>query len=351
MRVLHFKTVLLSTAAVLFLMIGSGPPANAAAHRPIAALTASPTNLLSSGGRVVVHLRTNYPARCSLSTAAKVLLVSTRCPRGTLTRSLRIPANTALTSRTIVVNALAQVGAIKVHLAVRIREKAKNASGISASSTVTPTTSMLPTTTTNAPNVTASSAPSGSTWVTSAGWEITVYVTAVETYYSGDATELTGCLSINCGYSNDSNDLGAYPASFVARVKDEGTGLITSGPHAGMYLNWSAGISDTGYWLDTAPRDSYGGALVPFVSAAADGLARRTQVRILGCGTNDDGTAVNASVCAKFQASNWLTQDQFTPGLGGANHIDLYLGDETGPNFEKISPFWITFEGASLSHP
>lgn len=133
-------------------------------------------------------------------------------------------------------------------------------------------------------------------------------------------------------------------------MEDEGTGLITSGPHAGMYLNWSAGLPGSGIWLDTEPRNSYGGVLVPFVTAASDDLARFTQVHLVSCGTNTDGTPPDPTVCATLEASSWQILDQFTPGLGGPNHIDLYIGDETGPNFETTSPFWITYDGATLSY-
>ena len=180
------------------------------------------------------------------------------------------------------------------------------------------------------------------------GWKITVYVTPVERYYGGSPREITGCLTVNCGYRNDDHDLGSYPVGFVRRVKDEGTGLITSGPQAGHYLDWSAGVSDSGYWLDTVARDSYGGALRPFVAAASDTLPRFTKVRVVGCGTNTDGTAVDRHACAVLRAGKWQILDQFTPGLGGSHHIDLYIGDETQPNFENTSPLWITWTGATL---
>ena len=32
-------------------------------------------------------------------------------------------------------------------------------------------------------------------------------------------------------------------------------------------------------------------------------------------------------------AANWTITDEFTPGLGGSRHVDLYIGEETGPGF------------------
>ncbi|HEX6869887.1 MAG TPA: hypothetical protein VF163_02210, partial [Micromonosporaceae bacterium] len=90
-------------------------------------------------------------------------------------------------------------------------------------------------------------------------WQVTVYYTAVESYHTDAAVDVTGCLVLECANGNQS--LGRYPQSFVQAVKDEGTGRITSGPQAGRYLNWSY---DTGYWLDDAPRDSAGRELIPF---------------------------------------------------------------------------------------
>jgi hypothetical protein len=123
-------------------------------------------------------------------------------------------------------------------------------------------------------------------------------------------------------------------------VQDEGTGLISRG----RYLNWS---SDSGYWLDTAARDTHGRALRPYRTAAADGLRDGTFVRLASCGRLDDGSAVPASVCRKLSAPRWQILDAFTPGLGGSRHLDLYVGEETGPTFTS-SPAYATLEGADV---
>ncbi|MBO0841097.1 MAG: hypothetical protein J2O49_09790, partial [Sciscionella sp.] len=166
---------------------------------------------------------------------------------------------------------------------------------------------------------------------------------AVESFHHGVMRSVTGCPKLQC--ANGNSPLGSYPADFVAAVHDEGTGLITSGPHAREYLNWSA---DVGYWLDTAARDSHGRPLEPFVSAAADGLADGTPVRLINCGRQDDGSAVPADVCHRLSTSDWQIRDQFTPGLGGAKHIDLYLGPEFTADFTD-QPIYLTLLNATLS--
>jgi hypothetical protein len=170
----------------------------------------------------------------------------------------------------------------------------------------------------------------------STGWTATVYYTAVLGYHTEPAEPVTGCPVLNC--TRGHSDLGSYPRDFVEAVKSEGAGKITTG----RYLNWS---SDTGYWLDTAARDTDGRALRPFVSAAADRdvLRAGTTFRILHCGRD-----VAAPVCQKLMAARWTITDEFTPGLGGPRHVDLYIGEETGPGFTD-SDWYTTLEGATLA--
>jgi hypothetical protein len=174
----------------------------------------------------------------------------------------------------------------------------------------------------------------------SPGWTVTVYYTAVEKYHSGPPQRVTGCPGIDC--TNGKADLGTYPADFVTAVHDEGTGLTG----AGRYLNWSF---DTGYWLDDAPRDAGGRRLRPFESAAADPgvLAAATRFTIAACGRQDDRSQPPEDVCAKLRAARWTITDEFTPGLGGKRHVDVYIGEETGPGFTE-SPWYVTLEGATL---
>lgn len=177
------------------------------------------------------------------------------------------------------------------------------------------------------------------------GWEVTVYYTAVESFHDGEAVEVTGCPKLDC--DNGDDPLGAYPADFVEAVEAEGTGRITSGEHEGEYLNWSHGV---GYWLDSQTRDSYGDALVPFVSAAADAdvAARGSRITVIGCG---DAADVTAKVCGTITGADWVITDEFTPGLGGDKHIDVYIGEEDGPDFTD-GPWYTTLENAELRvHP
>jgi hypothetical protein len=183
-------------------------------------------------------------------------------------------------------------------------------------------------------------APSVTAARTSTGWEITVYYTVVEKYHHGAPTRVTGCPRLDCTGEHD--DLGTYPADFVADVRTEGTGVTSDG----KYLNWSY---DIGFWLDTAPRDTDGDPLEPWVSAAADPsvLEDGARFRFADCGRQDDGSAVPAPVCGRFRAAEWRIDDQFTPGLGGPKHIDLYLGPETQEGFTD-SELYVTLAGATL---
>jgi hypothetical protein len=167
-------------------------------------------------------------------------------------------------------------------------------------------------------------------------WRVTVYYTAVEEHHSGPATPVTGCPVLDC--ANGSTALGAYPADFVSAVRDEGTGRT----RAGRYLNWS---HDTGFWLDDAPRDAAGETLRPFDTAAADPqvLAAGTRFTLLDCGR----AQVDPAVCDRLRQARWTVRDEFTPGLGGPRHVDLYIGEATGPDFTG-GPWYTTLEGARL---
>ncbi len=79
-------------------------------------------------------------------------------------------------------------------------------------------------------------------------------------------------------------------------MRDGGTGRTVSG----RYLNWS---HDKGHWLDTAPRDSVGRPLRPFVSAAADGLKTGSRVKIVSSGQTPEGEETGPL----FTESHWCT--------------------------------------------
>jgi len=187
----------------------------------------------------------------------------------------------------------------------------------------------------------ASSQPSG-------GWELTVYYTPVERYHHGARRQVTGCPVLDCEHGR--NDLGSYPSDFVDAVETEGNGRISSGDHAGQYLNWSY---DIGFWIDSVPRDSAGGVLRPWATAAADAstLPRGMSFRVVGCGRLDDGSAVPSALCRRFRNTTWTIVDEFTPGLGGPKHIDLYIGDETGPNFTDSDTYTTLVDGEVQQQP
>lgn len=218
--------------------------------------------------------------------------------------------------------------------------KRRNNSTTSTTTTTTPTT-----TTTTTPTTTTTTTP---TTTTSNGslYTITVYYTAVESFHTDAAVNVSGCLIRDCAFGNKL--IGTYPASFIKATKTEGTGRITSGVNAGKYLNWSV---DVGYWLDTIPSDGYGTALVPFQTAAADDIAlkRGTKFLLLAPLIQDDGTPLDTTSANKLLAGQWLINDQFTPGLGGALHLDLYIGEEDRFNFTNQSPMYTTLMNTKIA--
>nr|WP_232295561.1 hypothetical protein [Parafrankia sp. EUN1f] len=178
------------------------------------------------------------------------------------------------------------------------------------------------------------------------GWEITVYYTAVESFHEGTPpTVVRGCRQRECSFGADL--LGTFPAGFVQAVHDEGTGRITSAPLTGSMLNWSY---DTGFWLDDIPSDTAGRALVPFRSAAADSstLPAGTTFVIDECGVEEDGSEIDPSACEALRRTSWEIRDEFTPGLGGEKHLDLYIGEENIPDFTENSPLYLTGIGARI---
>jgi hypothetical protein len=182
-------------------------------------------------------------------------------------------------------------------------------------------------------------------WVTTDGWEITVYYTVVESFHSGPPEEVRGCLNLECQHGTDS--LGVYPSDFIEAVKGNGTGRITSGPHAGEYLNWSI---DVGYWLDTIPRDARGLPLIPYLSAAADiGIPYVTPFKVLDCGKETfTSEPIDPSVCARIASVEWVVRDRFTEGKVG-KHVDLYVGEEDQPDFVTTSQRVVSARNATIS--
>ncbi|HEY0639020.1 MAG TPA: hypothetical protein VGD67_15325 [Pseudonocardiaceae bacterium] len=175
-------------------------------------------------------------------------------------------------------------------------------------------------------------------------WLVTVYYTAVESFHDGPLGEVKGCRTRGCATRDET--LGSYPRGFADAVREEGTGRITSGEHAGRYLNWSYDIE---YWLDDAPRDAHGGVLEPFRSAAADGIPDGTRLRLVDCGTDESGRAVPAGACRTLTAGRWQIRDRFTPGRGGDSHIDLYIGEEDVPDFTTDGETYVSLHDAAFA--
>lgn len=172
-------------------------------------------------------------------------------------------------------------------------------------------------------------------------WKVTVYYTAVQSFHHGAPTPVIGCASLDCAHGDAL--LGSYPGDFVDAVRDEGTGRITAGRYAGRYLNWSY---DVGYWLDDVPRDTAGGVLRPYATAAADPevLAPGAEFTLDDCGEGE----VDAGVCERLRKAVWRVDDAFTPGLGGGGHLDLYIGEEDRPGFTD-SPAYTMLENARIT--
>lgn len=191
------------------------------------------------------------------------------------------------------------------------------------------------------PPVTSGAPAPGTSSAAASDWRVTVYYTPVEEFHGGEPVAVTGHSTLT---GEDEVDLGDYPAEFVEIVREEGCGRISSGPHAGMYLNWSW---DTGFWLDTSTRDTAGDPLVPFETAAVDGVERGTRLRLADCGENDDGTPVDPAPCARLRDAEWVVRDEFTPGFGGERHVDLYIGEEDRHGFTD-SELWVAWSEAEV---
>jgi hypothetical protein len=81
--------------------------------------------------------------------------------------------------------------------------------------------------------------------------------------------------------------------------------------------------------------------------AARAVLRPGTRFAIVSCGTAEDGGAISVPVCDKLRTATWTVTDEFTPGLGGNRHVDVYIGEETGPRFTDTD-WYTTLTNASL---
>jgi hypothetical protein len=186
------------------------------------------------------------------------------------------------------------------------------------------------------------------------GLEVTTYYTPVESYYVRDCVQT---IQVWPDFSTSGSKVtaGPYPCSFVSHTKGEGSGKLTSGVYAGSYLNWSyEGLGPNGdrqgFWIDTCPRDSYGGCLQAKVSAAVSenlaqnfGLRRGETFHLENCGTE----AANTTACDYFRSGNWIVNDQFTTGIASEKQIDLYYGEQGSAGFRN-SAYWLSMYDATI---
>ena len=176
------------------------------------------------------------------------------------------------------------------------------------------------------------------------GFRVTVYYTPVESFHSGPSESIAGCPSPDC--SSGPLPLGAYPSSFLAAVRMQGSGRLTSGPYAGQYLHGSLGGS---FWISPIPSDAYGSPVQPFETAAADDdvLPRGSRFRLVEPLLESGGSPLPPAVAARLLASTWNVQDHFEAGYGGALHVDLYVGEQQQADFTS-SPFYLMLENTTL---
>lgn len=186
------------------------------------------------------------------------------------------------------------------------------------------------------------------------GLEVTTYYTPVESYYVRDCVQT---IQVWPDFSTSGSKVtaGPYPCSFVSHTKGEGSGKLTSGVYAGSYLNWSyEGLGPNGdqqgFWIDTCPRDSYGGCLQAKVSAAVSenlaqnfGLRRGEPFHLESCGTE----TANTTACDYFRSGNWIVNDQFTTGIASDKQIDLYYGEQESAGFRN-SAYWLSMYDATI---
>ena len=180
----------------------------------------------------------------------------------------------------------------------------------------------------------------------------TVYYTPVESYYTrNDLTTVRAWPDLRT--VGPKVRMGPLPAAFVRHTKGEGTGKITSGKYAGKFLNWSyeglgPNANQQGFWIDTCPRNAYGGCLKKRVTSAAVrslGIKRGTQFKLVTCGSEEGNPA-----CTYFKRGNWVVKDRFTTGIASdrQRQIDLYYGLQDFKGFRQ-SDHWITMRGARIN--
>jgi hypothetical protein len=188
------------------------------------------------------------------------------------------------------------------------------------------------------------------------GVTVTVYYSPSEGDYSGTPKTIKGWinrLQNTVDVYGSKVNLGTFPTDFLETVKEEGNGRLSS-PRSGYgWLNYShEGMPYPGYgfWLDSAPRGSWGQPLVTMQTAAASnalrnlGFRKGVKFRIVNCGT---GATVEA--CRFYQEpAAWVVADEFTSGLVSASNkqVDLYAGPRDRAFLG--SEYWTTMRRATI---
>ncbi|MEA2615966.1 MAG: hypothetical protein QOE72_1749 [Chloroflexota bacterium] len=178
----------------------------------------------------------------------------------------------------------------------------------------------------------ATAAPTAAPKPPAAGWSLTAVYTAVESFHTDTPAEaVTGCPPGADECTNGTTALGSYAPTFLAAVRSQGAGRLTSGRYAGRYLTWDA---DSGYAIDAAVLDASEAPMRPFVSAGADpSIALGTAFQVLDCGVDRvSGRPVDPGVCARIRAASWVVRAPARQAAG-SHALELYIGEEDGPGF------------------
>ncbi|HKA11673.1 MAG TPA: hypothetical protein VKI99_14530 [Candidatus Dormibacteraeota bacterium] len=176
----------------------------------------------------------------------------------------------------------------------------------------------------------ASARPSGQA---TGGWHLTVYYTPVESYHGPPLQAILDCAGLA---------LGKHSLHFLDRVQTEGFGRFVTPIHENRYLGWD--FDRRCWFLARTPVGLGDRPLRQWVSAAAaSSFAPGTGVRVVSCGSNVDET-----VCARVKGAGWVVEDH-CGGCSDPKHLDLYVGEEDGPDFEDLSPTYFDTHGAVVA--
>lgn len=145
------------------------------------------------------------------------------------------------------------------------------------------------------------------------GWTVHIRQTPVERFFTGERVWAYGCDRPDC--TGSYTHLGSYPTDFLAAVRREGAGRLSTGEHEGRYL---VRISAEAFRVESVPRDASGRPLRAWRSATG-ALPVGTSVRVASCGTG--------ALCRRVRAATWTIAQR----SGATDSLVVYAGDQTGP--------------------